>query len=662
MERLVGRTTEISQLVAGLDAALAGSGGLFLVTGEAGIGKTALAKELTRAATERGFTTLSARGWDGGGAPAFWPFIQVFRKLVRDHEAVGRAALDRVPGRAAKVAELAPDVVQGVVPPPASPADSGSARFALFDAAATWLQDVSKDVPLLLLLEDLHGVDPSTLSMLLFVAHELGSARVVIVGTYRERSNGAGADVLDLLAKLARDATMIRLPRLAREDVAALIESAKGAAPPAIAELVYRTSEGVPLFVEEILRSLSLPGAAFMSGAPLPTGVRTVIRDRLARLDEDTQRELAIASVVGTRFTLALVGLLSGVGAERVHELVERAVSADVLERIAPGRYAFAHTMIREALYREIPGGQRAQHHAAIAEAIEQGRAEGTVADRAYHALRAAPILGVARAVGAAREAADAAMRVHAFEDAAELLRRALAVMDVAVEDAGLRPLVVAELAAARARSSTDAPPADAALGAPAPASKSAPPAPPAPARGGSRGGKAELARDGDRWTVTHRGAVVRIKDSRGVQMLAQLLERPGEEVHSVVLCASPGAETMAGDSGEVLDREAIDAYRERLVEVEEELREAEAWNDPVRAERARTEMELLRSELSRAVGLGGRSRRAGSDAERARVNAQRRLREAIRRVGEESPEMGRHLERTVKTGSFCSYVPLEDD
>jgi hypothetical protein len=381
--------------------------------------------------------------------------------------------------------------------------------------------------------------------------------------------------------------------------------------------------------------------------------VRTVIRDRLGRLDDASQKDLSVASVVGTRFTLALVGLLSGATPEAVHEVIERAAAADVVERLAPGRYAFSHTMIREALYREIPGGERAKLHAAIVDAMEGGRAEGTIADRAYHALRAAPIIGVTRAVTTAREGATAAMQVHAFEDAAELLRRALAVLDLAAGDAAVQKLrteVTAALAAVKSRER----PQDV-LAAPAPARTQDVPGAPAPAPT-----SIGLVRDGELWTVTFGDILVRLKDSRGVQMLARLVEQPGQEIHALVLCTSGGETTAAGDSGEVLDREAIDAYRERLVEVEEELREAEAWNDPARAERARTEMDLLRSELSRAVGLGGRSRRAGSDAERARVNAQRRLRDAVRRITEHSAEIGRHLERAVRTGTFCAYVPDE--
>src|SRR5437763_1061198 len=123
MGPFVGRQTELDQLARGLDDAKDGRGHLFLVTGEAGIGKTALAREVMRAGGERGFASITARCWDGAGAPAYWPFIQIFRALLRDHAAPSRAALDRVPGRTAKVAELAPELLAGdggALPEPSS--------------------------------------------------------------------------------------------------------------------------------------------------------------------------------------------------------------------------------------------------------------------------------------------------------------------------------------------------------------------------------------------------------------------------------------------------------------------------------------------------------------------------------------------------------------
>jgi hypothetical protein len=117
-----------------------------------------------------------------------------------------------------------------------------------------------------------------------------------------------------------------------------------------------------------------------------------------------------------------------------------------------------------------------------------------------------------------------------------------------------------------------------------------------------------------------------------------------------------PGIDT--GDAGPLLDAQARASYRDRYEDLEQEITEAEADNDPARAAKARAERELLADELARGVGLGGRERRAGAASERARVNVQRRLKDALDRVTAADPELGRYLSRSVRTGTFCVYEP----
>jgi hypothetical protein len=179
--------------------------------------------------------------------------------------------------------------------------------------------------------------------------------------------------------------------------------------------------------------------------------------------------------------------------------------------------------------------------------------------------------------------------------------------------------------------------------------------APPVPAAS-----SLSLRQEGEYWTLEWGGAApVRLRDSRGLQILAALVAAPGREVHALDL-ASPGAAVDGGDSGELLDEEARAAYRSRVEELRETLAEAESFGDPGRGERARAELEALTVELSRAVGLGGRERRAGSAAERARVAVQRRVKDALERINEAAPSLGEHLARTIYTGAFCSYRPDE--
>ena len=171
-------------------------------------------------------------------------------------------------------------------------------------------------------------------------------------------------------------------------------------------------------------------------------------------------------------------------------------------------------------------------------------------------------------------------------------------------------------------------------------------------------------------------GELFRLRDAKGLVHLAQLLSRPGEELHALDLVAHAEggmdpraiAGSVAGelsiraggqaDVGPTLDAEAKRSYRDRAVELRDELEEAESFNDPERAARAREELAWIAEQLTGAVGLGGRDRRTGSDAERARVNVTRAIRAALRRVGERDEELGRHLQGTVRTGTFCSYEP----
>jgi len=184
--------------------------------------------------------------------------------------------------------------------------------------------------------------------------------------------------------------------------------------------------------------------------------------------------------------------------------------------------------------------------------------------------------------------------------------------------------------------------------------------------------------REGEYWTISFEGVTCRLRDVRGLHFLAQLLDRPGQEVHALEIAGgSTEALSTAGDhviadaarggtipgpsdAGEVLDPEARASYRRRLDELRTDLAEAREFNDLGRIEHAETEIEFLTRELSQAVGLGGRTRRAASTAERARVNVTRGIRTAIAKLRENHPRLGEHLSESVRTGTFCCYAPAE--
>ena len=180
--------------------------------------------------------------------------------------------------------------------------------------------------------------------------------------------------------------------------------------------------------------------------------------------------------------------------------------------------------------------------------------------------------------------------------------------------------------------------------------------------------------RDGDSWAIGRAPSTFRLRHSKGLACLAFLLERPGEQLLALDLAAAvelpqsansdaprraEGATTRnLGDAGEMLDLAATSAYKRRLSELREELEEAEAMHDLGRADRAREETEFLAHELARAVGLGGRSRKAAAHSERARLNVTRTIKAAIRKIAAHDGAIGHHLERAVRTGRVCSYSP----
>ena len=178
--------------------------------------------------------------------------------------------------------------------------------------------------------------------------------------------------------------------------------------------------------------------------------------------------------------------------------------------------------------------------------------------------------------------------------------------------------------------------------------------------------------REGDYWSVIFDGHTVRVRDLKGMRYLARLLADPGREYHVLDLVAAETGSGAAvdssqaarlprsalGDAGEMLDARAKDAYRRRLAEIDDDIEQARAIGDAERAAQADAERDFLVRELARAVGLGGRDRRAASASERARAGVTRAVRQAITRIGEHHPQLGEHLNRTIRTGTYCAYFP----
>jgi hypothetical protein len=449
----VGRGRELAELRARLEDALAGRGQLVLLAGEPGIGKTRTADELANEARRRHVRVLVGRCYEGEGAPPYWPWVQVLRAYIHDHDP---ATLQTELGPyAADIAHILPILRERLPSLPALPALAPEqARFRLFDAVTAVLKTAAKREPFVLLLDDLHWADKASALLLSFLAQELGDARMLIVGTYRDVELGRQHPLAEILGDLARQqcVSRIRLHGLDEEEVSHFIEGTTGRAPSlALVAAVHRETEGNPLFVTEVVRLLEAEGRlahpedAFAGTIIIPQAVREVIGRRLSRLSPACNRVLTLAAVIGREFSLNTMEQASGVTRPDLLTLLDEATAVHILVpvRTAVGRYRFSHALIRETLYDEVSTARRVQLHRQIGEALEAlhgGYADARLERQlAHHFFQSAAGGDAERAVRYLVRAAENATTALAFEEAANHYERALQVLELGAPANGER-------------------------------------------------------------------------------------------------------------------------------------------------------------------------------------------------------------------------------
>jgi DNA-binding SARP family transcriptional activator len=431
----VGRERELAALCSALGDALEGNGRLVLLAGEPGIGKTGLAAEFARKAEERGARVRWGRCWEAGGAPPYWPWVQLIRSHARECEPGAlRAQLGR---GAAELAHMLPELRELFpdLPEPATlEREDAGARFRLFDATTGFLRTVAQAWPLVLVLDDLHAADAPSLLLLRFLARELSEARILVVAAYRDRELPPDDPVATGLAELARGAYLhLVLGGLTRMDIAGFIAKTTASKPaePLVAA-IREATDGNPLFVTEMVRLLDAEGRLEEAGRDgrslgLPHGVRGAIASRLRRLSGGCREVLSLASVLGREFAVDDVASLSGLERAKLLAHLDEAASARVLSVVpgAVGRLRFSHALVRDTLYDELPPARRAGLHqraAAVLEALPDTR----TAELAHHFLRALPEAPLDKALDHACRAADEALSLLAYEEAARLYETAL--------------------------------------------------------------------------------------------------------------------------------------------------------------------------------------------------------------------------------------------
>ncbi len=450
----VGRAHELTVLTGYLDAAAAGAGGVALVCGEPGIGKTRLLAELAARARATGATVLTGRAYDTEGMPPYVPFVEALRAQVRTASPerlrvhLGRGASDLallIP----ELRELVPDL------PPGPPLDSEHQRYRLFESVTDYLLAVAGSVlgerdsgaiadaatdsdsftpaggrGLLLVLDDLHWADRSSLLLLLHLARRLAGTRLLVVGAYRTTDLDRAHPLTEVLAGLRRERLAERLPlaSLSRDQAGALIAGLCGApAAPAVVDAIAHETAGNAFFVEELVRHLITEGhdladpRSAAGGWGIPDGVREVIGRRLSRLSATANQILQIGAILGDGFTFDLLQGTSVMDSTPLEDALDEALNAGMLREDGE-RYAFGHALIRQTVLDDLRLPRRQRLHLQAATAIEAlyGRnLDPHLSELASHYRLAGAAADPDKVIDTCRRAGEAAVATVAWEEAA---------------------------------------------------------------------------------------------------------------------------------------------------------------------------------------------------------------------------------------------------
>ncbi|HUQ39313.1 MAG TPA: BREX system ATP-binding domain-containing protein [Acidimicrobiales bacterium] len=431
-EVFVGRTSEIEILQRQWKDASAGTRGAVLIGGEPGIGKTRLASLLANSAAADGAVVLYGR-CDADLAVPYQPFVEAIRSYIdlcpadvlRRHAGHGAAELVRlVPALDQRLPELGPPLS----------ADPDTERYALFRAVEELLAGISRDVPVLLVLDDLHWATRPTVLLLRHLVRSTVDSALLIVGTYRDTEVDRRHPLADTLADLRREPHVdrIALRGLATAHVAEVLEAAAGHDLDEhgleLAERLQRETSGNPFFLGAMLDHLAESGALYQvegrwtsdaatgGELPLPASIRDVLEQRLTRLGDRGVHALTVGAVIGPSFSAGLLEAVADAG--ELVDVLDDAVQAGLLVELADG-YAFAHALVRQAALEGLTNVRRGRTHQRVAAALEGMPAPERHAEAlAFHHAGAAAVAGGDKAIEWGAVAARRAVDRLAYEEA----------------------------------------------------------------------------------------------------------------------------------------------------------------------------------------------------------------------------------------------------
>ncbi len=447
----VGRNSELKKLQSAFNSAISGNGALIMVTGEPGIGKTALCERLATYATLRGGQTLVGHCYEEGSLSLpYLAFIEAMRSYVLSRNV--KDLKEELGTGAADVARIVSEIRERLKVKLRPRKDPEEDRYRLMQAVTSFLTHAAAVKPMLLILEDLHDSDKGTLEMLTFVSRNLGGARLLVVGTYRDVDVDRTHPLSTALAELRRISTFDRiiLRGLNADEVRRMLEDITNESFPwSLAEAIHRQTEGNPLFVQEVVRYLTEQKLLIRAGGrwlvtgdtPLemniPEGVRDVIGKRLSSLSEGCNKLLSVAAVIGREFRLDVLQKVSGSSEEEIYTSIEEAKKVAVVEEHstigAIVTYHFAHAFFRNILYEENIAPRRIRLHQQVAQVLEivyGNRLEEHAAELAEHFSHSTDTTDLTKAVAYGEIAARKAKDVFAYREAVRLLEQALRVQE----------------------------------------------------------------------------------------------------------------------------------------------------------------------------------------------------------------------------------------
>jgi tetratricopeptide (TPR) repeat protein/tRNA A-37 threonylcarbamoyl transferase component Bud32 len=447
---LAGRREEYAKLLTKLDAVGRGRGGTVFVSGEPGVGKTKLTEALLLEARKRGYVCNVGHSYEMDGAPPYLPFVEITEYAMRT---VPPGRLRAVLGTsAAEMTRIVPQL-RRMFPDIGEPLDlpPDQQRHYLHSQWREFLERASKNVPLVMLLDDLHWADESSLLLLEHLAGHVARLPILLLGTYRDVELEVKRPFAKVLERLTRQRLVerIALRRMAESEVADLLAQLGGPdPPPALVSAIYRETEGNPFFVEEVFRHLQQEGQLTdpqgrwrvdmaMDALEVPEGVKLVIGRRLERVTEACRGVLGAAAIIGPVVDLAVLEEVAGVDDEAMLDSLDEAESAGLViaqQVKRQTRYTFAHELIRQTLIGELSVPRRLRRHLKTAEAFERvyaGREAEHAAALAYHYFQAGSV-DEEKTTGYLLLAGQQALAAGAFDEALDQADKAFSVIESA--------------------------------------------------------------------------------------------------------------------------------------------------------------------------------------------------------------------------------------